>query len=496
MASKIWEEIDSNVYIPACLESYTEPVQDKVYVMFHGTTKQNAVLIKKNGFKPSENGMLGRGIYVSRDIQKASRYPLDIDENQRYVLKLHVHVGRVKKIDRQGHPMQKTWHEKGYDTAWVPPNCGMVPSGLEEDCVWDPWRIRVIEIMNPSLVRQILHEQAIRNQPFAPERMLYAQNYLGSVVAKLKLKGIDRKSLPGEEPVASFDSPDTERIDRLIALSRFESKITFLHIFLQSLTEPEENNVYVMFHGTARQNAQLIKRNGFQPSQDGMLGKGVYVSRDIQKASKYPIQVDPTQRVVLKLNVNVGKVVKIDRQGHPLQKSWHSYGYDTAWVPPNCGMVLKGLEEDCIWDPSRIRVIEVMAPSSVPSLTEPEDHKVHVMFHGTTRDNADLIRKNGFRPSQDHMLETGVYVSRDIQKASRYPIQVDPSQWVVLKLNVNVGKVVKIDRQGHPLQKSWHSYGYDTAWMPPNCGMVPSGLEEHCIWDPSRIQVIEVMAPL
>src|SRR4029434_4244982 len=48
------------------------------------------------------------------------------------------------------------------------------------------------------------------------------------MVAKLKLKGIDGRAPPGVEPAAEFDStretspgPDTERIDRLIALSRF-----------------------------------------------------------------------------------------------------------------------------------------------------------------------------------------------------------------------------------------------------------------------------------
>ena len=48
------------------------------------------------------------------------------------------------------------------------------------------------------------------------------------MVAKLKLKGIDGRAPPGVEPAAKFDStretspgPDTERIDRLIALSRF-----------------------------------------------------------------------------------------------------------------------------------------------------------------------------------------------------------------------------------------------------------------------------------
>ncbi|KAK1876996.1 putative arabinosyltransferase A, partial [Dissostichus eleginoides] len=51
------------------------------------------------------------------------------------------------------HPKQKTWHDDGFDTAWVPPNCGMVKSGLEEDCVWDPSRIKILEIINPKPVQ-------------------------------------------------------------------------------------------------------------------------------------------------------------------------------------------------------------------------------------------------------------------------------------------------------------------------------------------------------
>ncbi|RXM90736.1 hypothetical protein EOD39_21898 [Acipenser ruthenus] len=94
--------------------------------------------------------MLGQGVYVSRDFNKASRYPLNLPDKERRVLKLRVNVGKVKKIDRQRHPMQKTWHDHGYDTAWVPPNCGMVPSGLEEDCIWDPNRIKVMEVMKPK----------------------------------------------------------------------------------------------------------------------------------------------------------------------------------------------------------------------------------------------------------------------------------------------------------------------------------------------------------
>ncbi|KAI5615827.1 GCRV inducedprotein 2i, partial [Silurus asotus] len=112
-------------------------------------SREAAAQIMINGFEPSPGGMLGRGVYLSRDLKKASRYPLLLSENLRVVLKVRVKVGKVKKIDHQGHPMQKTWHDHGYDTAWCPPNCGMVPSGLEEDCVWDPSRIQVIDIIQP-----------------------------------------------------------------------------------------------------------------------------------------------------------------------------------------------------------------------------------------------------------------------------------------------------------------------------------------------------------
>lgn len=61
------------------------------------------------------------------------------------VLELRV---RVKRIDKGNHPMQYTWSKHKYDTAWVPSNCDMkaVPSGLEEDCVFDPKNFEVVAI--------------------------------------------------------------------------------------------------------------------------------------------------------------------------------------------------------------------------------------------------------------------------------------------------------------------------------------------------------------
>ncbi|KAJ8254653.1 hypothetical protein GJAV_G00195520 [Gymnothorax javanicus] len=101
---------------------------------------------------------------------------------------------------------------------------------------------------------------------------------------------------------------------------------------------PEDGQTYTMYHGTSKEAAGQILACGFHQSSDGMLGRGVYVSRDLQKASKYPLNLPVQECVVLRLWVRVGKVKKIDCQEHPMQKTWHYYGYDTAWVPENCGM--------------------------------------------------------------------------------------------------------------------------------------------------------------
>lgn len=137
------------------------------------------------------------------------------------------------------------------------------------------------------------------------------------------------------------------------------------------LSEPVRNQTYVMYHGTTFKSAQSILKQGFRQSQDGMLGPGVYLSRDLQKASRYPINHPEWDKVVIKVRVNVGKVIAITYQKHPLQKTWHDHGYDTAWVPPNCGMVSSGLEEDCVWDPNRIDIIKTIQPVKVQSDPEP-----------------------------------------------------------------------------------------------------------------------------
>ncbi|XP_067294925.1 grass carp reovirus (GCRV)-induced gene 2o [Pseudorasbora parva] len=130
------------------LSENQEPKSDRVYTMYHGTHLKNATAIINNGFERSKNGLLGPGVYVSRNRAKAMCYPLKTDNNDKVVFKLRVRVGKVKKIDCDNHPLQKSWHSNGYDCAWVPPNSKIssIKSGREEDCVWDPSRITVIDV--------------------------------------------------------------------------------------------------------------------------------------------------------------------------------------------------------------------------------------------------------------------------------------------------------------------------------------------------------------
>ncbi|XP_066502820.1 gig2-like protein DreN [Hoplias malabaricus] len=118
------------------------PKKNHGYTMFHGTLKSSAQNIISSGFRPSVNGTLGPGVYCSRDINKAMGYPGGCLDSNRVVLKLRVRVGKVKKIDAQSINMCNTWHQHGYDTAWLPSTMG----GFEEDCVWDPKRLTVVGI--------------------------------------------------------------------------------------------------------------------------------------------------------------------------------------------------------------------------------------------------------------------------------------------------------------------------------------------------------------
>lgn len=129
--------------------------------MYHGTSIANARLIIPNGFEQSSDGLMGNGVYVTRDILKACNYPKNSKLSDRVVLKLRVCLGKCKVICKDDDPLLTTWHKEGYDSAWVPPDCNMtaVPSGLQENCVFEPERVEVVGIARaqpPAVEKELL----------------------------------------------------------------------------------------------------------------------------------------------------------------------------------------------------------------------------------------------------------------------------------------------------------------------------------------------------
>ena len=53
----------------------------------------------------------------------------------------------------QYHPKGKTWQIE-YDTAWVSPGVGMVPSNQQENCVYDPKRIKVMALLKVAILKK------------------------------------------------------------------------------------------------------------------------------------------------------------------------------------------------------------------------------------------------------------------------------------------------------------------------------------------------------
>jgi hypothetical protein len=142
-------------------------------------------------------------------------------------------------------------------------------------------------------------------------------------------------------------------------------------VFLHAGEQPESGHTFLMYHGTSVESAEKIRKEGFKPSLTGRLGKGVYLSRDYNKARPYAEQHGSRAEVLLVL-VDVGKVCKITPRTLHIAESWRDHGFDTAWVPPNTPGWLSNLEEDCVWDPARIILLDsVQGPA--PDISKFQD---------------------------------------------------------------------------------------------------------------------------
>eukprot|EP00066_Takifugu_rubripes_P025116 XP_011614382.1 PREDICTED: uncharacterized protein LOC101080231 [Takifugu rubripes] len=381
------------------LKMNKKPRRRGIYTMYHGTTVANARLIIPNGFQRSKVGLLGEGVYVTRDVLKACNYPRNSALSDRVVLKLRVRLGKCKEIRDDKDPLLTTWSKNGFDSAWVPPDAKMasVPSGLQENCVFDPRRVEVVGIarahtsaIEKDLVKlldkkpedrgdrkvcSLCRRRTHRDVPHVVQGCWACHQDICILMIEHKCGAKPTQNKPEEKlrPLQSswLCSRKNSCFSRMSL--RFSGWVVIYDEDqpsgqLGATQKPRNCGIYTMYHGTSVASARLIIANGFKQSQGGMLGKGVYVSRDQTKAERYPLNNPASDRVVLELLVRVGRVKRINKDNHPLQYTWNEEGYDTAWVPPNCGMkaVPSGLEEDCVFDPKNIKVVAIAkAPAAV-----------------------------------------------------------------------------------------------------------------------------------
>ena len=120
-----------------------------------------------------------------------------------------------------------------------------------------------------------------------------------------------------------------------------------------------------LYHATSLEAALRIQAEGFRvpkgPSQQkagALLGPGVYASATLQKAMKYCD--GPEGGIVFQLAVDLGRCKTLE-ENDPMMITWHLHGYDSAWAPTGAGGRGAGLEENCIKDPKRIKIMQAIA---------------------------------------------------------------------------------------------------------------------------------------
>ena len=119
------------------------------------------------------------------------------------------------------------------------------------------------------------------------------------------------------------------------------------------------------YHGTSVEAAFSIQQNGFDPERWGTnagarLRKGVYYSTIFEKAMNYA-KLKPAQGVIFALSIDLGRCKTLQRDD-PMMKCWQMHIYDSAWAPG--GASTSDFEENCVKDPSRIRIVRAIAGNS------------------------------------------------------------------------------------------------------------------------------------
>ena len=114
----------------------------------------------------------------------------------------------------------------------------------------------------------------------------------------------------------------------------------------------------IVYHGTSKNRAKKIMRGGFSPSEDGLLGGGVYSTTDKSKAAAFANQFGKNARIVV-ASADLGSVATVDatdaRHGGYSETAWQ-WSHDTAYTPSGEGVARS---EYCTQDTSRITPLQV-----------------------------------------------------------------------------------------------------------------------------------------
>ncbi|XP_041942865.1 grass carp reovirus (GCRV)-induced gene 2q [Alosa sapidissima] len=422
--------------------------------------------------------MLGPGVYVSRSFAKTACYPRGSKGQKRAVLKLSVRVGRVKMIDRQGHHLQKSWHQAGYDTAWVPPNCGMVKSGCQENCVWDPKRIRVLSVQSNNRES---------NDDESTDEDDEGDNYDDEEEGDDEDYDEDHKEESDDEE--EDDDDDDDETDNSSHESREEENSVreggvsgdeFTHYYgYVNAQDASPDHVDDRSSDDDDDDDEASDKEGFSCGESG----DAFTKAGARESSGESRDNDYTAK---------NHMLMSKRTLHKAVDFANSCIYSSRGNHGSFRMLFRMNLLLFIGTPAGTtmnKALEVSGPHHASESNKvQEDHCM--MYHGTTLRAARRIQRFGFIPSTDGSLGRGVYVSRSFEKATHYPGTTQRGQRLaILKLRVCMGKVLEIKGMDHSLRKSWHKEGYDAAWIPAT----GERLEEHCIWDPKQITVLNII---
>ena len=122
---------------PALVHTGKHGFRHRFFVMYHATRADNVESILANGFRESTSGMLGPGLYVSRDIENTRSYDGGV------CFKLLVYTGKTKMVTRAD--KRGSWTSE-YDSVYLPPNNDVVGSRREETCLKSAKQARILGI--------------------------------------------------------------------------------------------------------------------------------------------------------------------------------------------------------------------------------------------------------------------------------------------------------------------------------------------------------------